>query len=252
MGKLRDDSNFQVYGWMASKLKLKGNELLIYAIIYSFSRNDNGNGVFSASTSYLSEWTGMVRKNVINSLAKLMQKNLIIKLEDNARKRKPNVYTINRDELNRLVTKSNMTSYETTLALVTKSNMTSYETTHNNNIINTIDNNNIYSTTIEAVVKKYKSEITGRITCSPLEIDKLTKLFAEYGEKLNEAIEIAVMRNKKSLSYIEGVLKNGGYTNGSKRTEARTSRPSRVFKNRKVETIEDAEAKFRNETSGWD
>ena len=35
MGKLKDDSNFQIYGWMATKLKLKGNELLIYAIIYS-------------------------------------------------------------------------------------------------------------------------------------------------------------------------------------------------------------------------
>ena len=66
MGKLKDDSNFQIYGWMATKLKLKGNELLIYAIIYSFSRNDNGNGVFNASTAYLCEWTGLARKNVIN------------------------------------------------------------------------------------------------------------------------------------------------------------------------------------------
>lgn len=66
MGKLKDDSNFQIYGWMATKLKLKENELLIYAIIYSFSRNDNGNGVFNASTAYLCEWTGLARKNVIN------------------------------------------------------------------------------------------------------------------------------------------------------------------------------------------
>ena len=92
MGKLKDDSNFQIYGWMSTKLKLKGNELLIYAIIYSFSRNNNGNGVFNASTSYISEWTGLVRKNIINCLSKLVEKKLIIKLEDNSTKRKPNVY----------------------------------------------------------------------------------------------------------------------------------------------------------------
>lgn len=43
MGRLKDDNNIQIYGWMTTKLKLKGNELLIYAVIYSFSRNDNGN-----------------------------------------------------------------------------------------------------------------------------------------------------------------------------------------------------------------
>lgn len=116
MGKLKDDSNFQIYGWMATKLKLKENELLIYAIIYSFSRNDNGNGVFNASTAYLCEWTGLARKNVINCLSNLVSRNLIIKLENNSLKRKPNVYGINKSILD------NKTSYETLQALGTKSN----------------------------------------------------------------------------------------------------------------------------------
>ena len=32
MGKVKDDSNFQIYGWMVTQLKLKGNELLNWFI----------------------------------------------------------------------------------------------------------------------------------------------------------------------------------------------------------------------------
>ena len=275
MGKLKDDSNFQIYGWMATKLKLKGNELLIYAIIYSFSRNDNGNGVFNASTAYLCEWTGLARKNVISCLSNLISRNLIIKLEDNSLKRKPNVYGINKsildnktsyETLQALGTKSNKTSYETLQALGTKSNKTSYETLHNNNIINTTNNTIINATTtaaenyIEDICKLYLREISNKSCCSPLETDKLSKLISEYGaDKVKEAIEIAVMRNRRSLAYIEGILKNtGGDENGSQKEKAtvvrrgRTSGRGGLYKQRKVETIEDVERKFAHETSGWD
>ena len=275
MGKLKDDSNFQIYGWMATKLKLKGNELLIYAIIYSFSRNDNGNGVFNASTAYLCEWTGLARKNVINCLSNLVSRNLIIKLENNSLKRKPNVYGINKsildnktsyETLQALGTKSNKTSYETLQALGTKSNKTSYETLHNNNIINTKDNTIINPTTtaekniLENICKLYLREISNKSCCSPLETDKLSKFISEYGaDKTTEAIEIAVMRNRRSLSYIEGILKNtGGDENGSQKEKAtvvrrgRTSGRGGLYKSRKVETVEDVERKFEHETSGWD
>ena len=76
MGKVKDDSNFQIYGWMVTQLKLKGNELLIYAIIYSFSQNNNGDGIFNASTAYLCEWTGLSQRAVINCLIRLIENNL--------------------------------------------------------------------------------------------------------------------------------------------------------------------------------
>ena len=75
MGKLKDDSNFQVYGWMVTNLKLKANDLFIYAIIYSFSQNNGGDGIFNASTAYLCEWTGLSQRAVINCLIRLI-KNL--------------------------------------------------------------------------------------------------------------------------------------------------------------------------------
>ena len=106
MGKVKDDSNFQIYGWMVTQLKLKGNELLIYAIIYSFSQNNNGDGIFNASTAYLCEWTGLSQRAVINCLIRLIENNLIIKIEDNSLKRKPSVYKINEDKL-KLTTEKN-------------------------------------------------------------------------------------------------------------------------------------------------
>ena len=230
MGKVKDESNFKIYGWMSTKLKLKGNELFIYAIIYSFSQNNKSEGVFNGSIAYLCEWTGIARKNVINILSKMVQKNLIIKLEDNAKKRKPNVYTINRDELNELVTKRNKnsdnTSYETLPTLVTKRNQTSNETLPNNNIINTnlyknminTNNNNIireteeydYEKTFSGIYELYIREITGRLCCSPHEIEVLTSLAKQYGTKeVGEAIRKAVEQNKKSIAYIRGILTNG-------------------------------------------
>lgn len=36
--KVREDNYFAVQGWMVTELKLKGNALMLYAIIYGFLR----------------------------------------------------------------------------------------------------------------------------------------------------------------------------------------------------------------------
>ena len=55
----------------------------------------------------------------------------------------------------------------------------------------------------------YVQEITRQIYCSSIEIESIQKLIIDYGtDKVKEAIKIAVERNKKSLGYIKGVLKN--------------------------------------------
>ena len=258
MGKLKDDSNIQIYGWMATKLKLKGNELLIYAVIYSFSRNDNGNGVFNASTAYLCEWTNSSRRNVIDCLSKLLDKKLIMKVEDNTQKKKPNSYKINETIFHK-------TCEESSQALMKKVHKTCEESSHNNNIINTKYNTKINPTTIAKentlvdICKLYLREISNKSCCSPLETDKLSRFISRYGaDKTTEAIEIAVMRNRRSLAYVEGILKNtGGDENGSTKEkglvrQGQSVRRGRLYKSRKVETIEDVEAKFAHETSGWD
>ena len=224
MGKLKDDSNIQIYGWMATKLKLKGNELLIYAVIYSFSRNDNGEGVFNASIPYLQEWTNIANKNVRSCLKNLLDKQLIIKIEDNYSKRKPNVYKINKQILES--TKGTQTGYERLPEQSTKGTQTGYERYTNNNIINTkyntkINPNNNITDEEEAlrkVCEMYAKEITGKLYCSPHEVKRLTEFTNVYGiENVEKAINKAVEYNKKSMVYINGILKNS--SKAKKQTE---------------------------------
>lgn len=89
-----------------------------------------------------------------------------------------------------------------------------------------------------------------------------------YGvSAIENAIKIAVMRNKRSLGYIEGILKNEARVdNGTDATSTTsgTEKEASVVRQRKavgrkkvykasaVETIEQAEAKFANETNDWD
>ena len=66
-----------ILGWMVSDLHLKGNELIVYAIIHGFSQD--GETVFSGSLAYLQAWTGRTKKPLIAILKKLQDKGLLLK-----------------------------------------------------------------------------------------------------------------------------------------------------------------------------
>lgn len=66
-----------IQGFMRTKLNLKGNELLVYALIYGFSQD--GKSWFTGSANYISEWVGITRQNVMAILKRLVEKELIIK-----------------------------------------------------------------------------------------------------------------------------------------------------------------------------
>lgn len=276
MGKVKDDSNFQIYGWMVTQLKLKGNELLIYAIIYSFSQNNGGDGIFNASTAYLCEWTSLSKRSVIDGLFSLTERNLIIKVENNSLKRKPNIYKINKQFLVN-------TGEKTSLALGKKVHQTSEKTSpdwgkkftstgekispYNSTTIN-ISTTTTIEEQLDYICKLYTTEITNRVCCSSIETAALIKFIDMYGvSAIENAIKIAVMRNKRSLGYIEGILKNEARVdNGTDATSTTsgTEKEAPVVRQRKavgrkkvykasaVETIEQAEAKFANETNDWD
>lgn len=72
---IRNDNFFVVQGFMRSELNLKGNELMIYAIIYGFSQD--GNQRFTGSSQYLADWTGATRRSVLNTLQSLVDKGLL-------------------------------------------------------------------------------------------------------------------------------------------------------------------------------
>lgn len=76
---MKDSNYITIQGWMINQLKLKGTELMAYAIIYGFSQDEQS--VFSGTLGYLSECAGVSKQAMCATLKKLVEKNLIIKIE---------------------------------------------------------------------------------------------------------------------------------------------------------------------------
>lgn len=79
MSKVNSDGYINIQGWMVSELGLKGNELLIYAIIYGFSQD--GKNKFTGSLQYLADWTNSSKQGVQKVLKSLLEKELLLKDE---------------------------------------------------------------------------------------------------------------------------------------------------------------------------
>ena len=75
-----DNTNYiTIQGWMVNELKLKGNELLTFAIIYGFTQD--GESRFQGSCAYIADWLGSSRQTALNMLNLLAGKGLINKNE---------------------------------------------------------------------------------------------------------------------------------------------------------------------------
>lgn len=75
--KVNRDNYIVIQGWMLTDLKLKGNELIIYACIYGFSQAENQ--AFSGSLQYLADWTNSTKQGVLKALKSLVEKGYITK-----------------------------------------------------------------------------------------------------------------------------------------------------------------------------
>lgn len=79
MSAVKDNNFIAIQGWMRTKLNLKGNELLIYALIYGFSQD--GDSKFTGTRRYIADWCGCSMRTVDNTLASLLAKRLVVKHE---------------------------------------------------------------------------------------------------------------------------------------------------------------------------
>lgn len=77
---IKPTNTITIVGEMITDMGLKGNELLIYAIISGFSQD--GASAFIGSISYFQEFTSLSRQAVINILKNLIQKGLIEKEQE--------------------------------------------------------------------------------------------------------------------------------------------------------------------------
>lgn len=74
---VKENSFITVQAFMVNDLHLKGNELLIYAIIHGFSQD--GESEFTGSLQYLADWCNTSKQTIITALQSLCEKQLIIK-----------------------------------------------------------------------------------------------------------------------------------------------------------------------------
>ena len=73
--KVKKENFVCIQGWMISELRLKGNDLLVYAIIYGYSQD--GSSCFSGGLQYLADWVNGTKRGVQKNLDNLMAKGLI-------------------------------------------------------------------------------------------------------------------------------------------------------------------------------
>lgn len=76
---IRDSNYITILAPMITRLKLKGNELLVFALIHGFSQD--GESRFKGSLRYLIEWTGLDKTTIIKILKSLVEKRYIHKFE---------------------------------------------------------------------------------------------------------------------------------------------------------------------------
>lgn len=79
MTRIKDENYICIQGWMINRLNLKGNELLVYAIIYGFSQDEKSR--FTGSLQYLADWTNSSKQGVMKNLKSLADKGYIEKTD---------------------------------------------------------------------------------------------------------------------------------------------------------------------------
>ena len=74
---MKDTDFIYIPGWAVNKLGLKGNELLIYCIVYSYSRD--GIQRYEAPAEYLASCVGASSSTVKDVLKRLTDRGLLVK-----------------------------------------------------------------------------------------------------------------------------------------------------------------------------
>lgn len=137
--KFKRDNYIQIQGFMITDLRLKGNELLIYACIYGFSQKEDQ--VFTGGLSYLQEITLSTKQGIIKNLKSLESKNLIIKSEVEHNNIKTCTYTVNHETIHKTEPLNNV-EYRSTMFNTVKQSLPTVKQSLPNNIYNNINNNN--------------------------------------------------------------------------------------------------------------
>ena len=77
--KIKPENYITIQGWMITELNLKGNDLIVYAIIYGFTQKEEQK--FRGGLQYLADWSNSTKETIRQCLKSLVLKDLIEKEE---------------------------------------------------------------------------------------------------------------------------------------------------------------------------
>ena len=100
MSGIGNGNHITIDGWMINKLNLKGNELIIYALIYGFSQD--GQSEFYGSRSYMAGWCNSSLPTIDKALSELVSKEYILKRTETINNVTFNRYKVNLEVVKKL------------------------------------------------------------------------------------------------------------------------------------------------------
>ena len=90
---MKDSQYINIQGWMGTRLGLRANDLICFAVIYGFSMD--GESQFKGNLNYLAACMFVTQPTVILALNHLLKCNLILKQDDVVKGRKRCYYSTN-------------------------------------------------------------------------------------------------------------------------------------------------------------
>lgn len=179
-----DSTNYLVIqGWMRTELNLKGNDLLVYAIIYGFSQSENQK--FTGSLQYLADWCGATKTGIQNNLKNLLEKNLIAKEESHVNNVKFVAYYTTQLHTIQLSCTNNISNNKL-LDNYTNSNLLS----NDNKITTKPKKDNLYTKCVNAINEKTSDERIRKLL-----INWLNLLLEKYRDR-NKSMYYNVFKSK--------------------------------------------------------
>lgn len=145
---IKDENYYTIQGWMRNRLHLKGNDLHVYAMLYSFSQD--GKSEFRGSIAYMADFTGASDRNIHRSLIRLEKYGLIEKTDHNAKTGKTNGFKCVSLEQ---ITGADKMSYPVGQNVIPAPDKTSYPVGQN---VIPLPYNNTYNKV--GILKEYKEE----------------------------------------------------------------------------------------------
>lgn len=202
-GKIKNENYIQISGWMVQGLGLKGNELLVYALIYGFSQD--GMSEFTGSIAYICEWLSCSRPTASKALTELEKKGFIIKRTETKNGVIFNAYKIDLQVVKEFYggSKKTLQGSKETLQGGSK------ESLHNNTILNnTRDNtrdNNIKSDATARQSDDIEKEFENLWSLYPRKQGKANalKAYAKARKKHPEIYEIVEKGIRDYVAYIK-------------------------------------------------